>query len=69
MWNDPDININWGLMDEPIISDKDKNNHLNRLVYYYILNKEPYTKKILNESLSIVNIFKNKKKLNFLAIN
>ena len=28
MWNDPDININWGLMDEPIISDKDKNNIL-----------------------------------------
>jgi dTDP-4-dehydrorhamnose 3,5-epimerase len=26
MWNDPDININWGLIDEPIISDKDKNN-------------------------------------------
>ena len=26
IWNDPDININWGLMDEPIISDKDKNN-------------------------------------------
>jgi len=28
MWNDPDININWGLIDEPIISDKDKNNIL-----------------------------------------
>jgi dTDP-4-dehydrorhamnose 3,5-epimerase len=28
IWNDPDININWGLMDEPIISDKDKNNIL-----------------------------------------
>ena len=26
MWNDPDINIDWGLTDEPIISDKDKNN-------------------------------------------
>ena len=28
IWNDPDININWGLIDEPIISDKDKNNIL-----------------------------------------
>lgn len=28
MWDDPDININWGLIDEPIISDKDKNNIL-----------------------------------------
>lgn len=26
MWNDPDINIDWGLIDEPTISDKDKNN-------------------------------------------
>ena len=26
VWNDPDININWGIDYEPIISDKDKNN-------------------------------------------
>jgi len=26
IWNDPDININWGIGYEPIISDKDKNN-------------------------------------------
>lgn len=26
VWNDSDININWGIDYEPIISDKDKNN-------------------------------------------
>ena len=26
IWNDPDININWGLSYEPVISDKDKDN-------------------------------------------
>jgi dTDP-4-dehydrorhamnose 3,5-epimerase len=27
MWNDPDLNINWGIID-PMLSDKDKNNEL-----------------------------------------
>jgi dTDP-4-dehydrorhamnose 3,5-epimerase len=26
IWDDPDININWGIDYEPIISEKDKNN-------------------------------------------
>jgi dTDP-4-dehydrorhamnose 3,5-epimerase len=26
IWNDPDINVNWGIDYKPIISDKDKNN-------------------------------------------
>ena len=26
IWNDPDINISWGIDYEPFISDKDKNN-------------------------------------------
>lgn len=28
LWNDPDININWGLDFEPILSEKDKNQPL-----------------------------------------
>lgn len=27
MWNDPDLNIDWDVVDQPILSDKDKQGH------------------------------------------